>query len=155
MAKDLKKLFAAYIKKKETDTTPQHAVLSASGSERWLSCPGSVRLSRGIKTVDNEWSIAGTHAHTLLQFILENPHYETLLKKPQAREFKEFIGYSDEQLRSVEVASDFVAQEYSRMDKEVGRPPTLLVEQKVELKGVGFGTADIIAPINLSGLLLT
>jgi len=139
----LKTLFKRYMKEK--DVAKDHAVLSASGSERWLGCPGSIRESKGVVTVDGEWSIAGTHAHTLLQFILENPSdWKQLLSSKESEAFKKFISFSKEQLHSVLVAVVFVWDEQDRMQRAAKRRPALLVEQKVELKDVGFGTADII-----------
>lgn len=137
----LAKIFKKYMKVKDPDKA--HAKLSASGSERWLHCPGSVELSeKAPASQDSEWSIAGTHAHTLLEFLLTES--ESLLSRPEAKEFKKFIGYSPEQHTAVQVAIDFVKAEKLRMFKETGVWPTLLVEQKVELEGVGFGTSDII-----------
>lgn len=137
------KLFKTYMKVK--DPKKAHAVLSASGSERWLGCAGSVKLSEGIPGQDTEWSIAGTHAHTLLEFILDHfANHRLLLSSPAAAAFKEHISYSEEQYQAVMVAVKFVHAEQARMRKANGVKPTLLVEQKVELQGVGFGTADII-----------
>lgn len=51
-------------------TIPQHAVLSASGSHRWLVCPGSVQAQRGKKDDTNFYSMEGTTAHGLLEVCL-------------------------------------------------------------------------------------
>lgn len=126
------------------DPSKAHAVLSASGSERWLGCPGSVKASHGIVTVDTEWSVKGTHAHTLMQFILENLKWAWLLAQPEAKKFRDFIEYSAEQHAAVMVAVNYVRAEQARMKQETGHAPILHVEKKVELKGVGFGTADVI-----------
>jgi Protein of unknown function (DUF2800) len=138
----IKNIFRRYIK----DAKPvneEHAVLSASGSERWLNCPGSVKLSVGIESTTSEWSIAGTQAHTLLQFILENEHeYKAYLANKEANEFKEHIGFSRQQQASVLLAADFVFRERNKMQKE--SKVIMNVEKKVELEGVGFGTADVI-----------
>jgi Protein of unknown function (DUF2800) len=143
-------IFDQYIKKEEHDA---HATLSASGSKRWLGCPGSIRLSDGIPSVDTEASIDGTNAHTLLQFILENySSWERLLTKPEAKHFKHHIGYSEQQLKSVLVAARFVWAELARLRSLTGRQPELFTEQKLELNGVGFGTSDIII-YQLFGLL--
>lgn len=136
-------IFKPYIKEKKEGKT--HALLSASGSERWLGCPGSIRLTKDLPQVDNEWSVAGTNAHTLMQFILENPYqWKLLLESKDAKKFKEHIGYSDEQLEAVLVATEYVWQEHARMKDETGRDPELHIEKKVHLSGVGHGTADII-----------
>lgn len=137
---EVRAIFKSYMKVKSGDKA--HAVLSASGSERWLGCPGSVRLSEGISGVDTEWSIAGNQTHTLLQFILEQG--TLLLDHPEAKAFKKFINYSLEQLTTVMVVVIYVQAERRRMFRETGIRPHLLIEQKVKLEGVGFGTADII-----------
>ncbi len=138
MSNNLSSLFKRYIK--TPNPTKDHAVLSASGSERWMGCPGSIRLSQGIPPVDNEASLQGTHAHTLLQFILENPlDWRRLLASKEARAFLKHIHFSQDQLTSVLVAVCYVHTEMKKT-KNV----ELYTEQKLELKGVGFGTADII-----------
>jgi hypothetical protein len=43
----------------------QHAILSASGAERWMNCPGSIRLSAGLPDIPSEFAAEGTAAHTL------------------------------------------------------------------------------------------
>lgn len=137
-----KALFKRYIKEKQAKSA--HAVLSASGAERWLGCPGSIRMSEGITSVDTEWSVAGTNAHTLLQFILENENdYDGLLQSKDATAFKEHIGFSSEQYAVVRLAARHVWATRLAL-RSAGSTPTLLVEQKVELAQVGFGTADVI-----------
>lgn len=136
--KEIRALFKRYMKVK--DPLKAHAVLSASGSERWLGCPGSIKLSEGIPPVDNEHSIAGTHTHTLLQFMLENMQFEVLLNQVAAKSFKDHIDYTRGKHESALFAANYVAREKKRM----GPKTELLVEQKLELEGVGFGTADII-----------
>lgn len=138
----LKKLFARYMR--VSDPGKAHAVLSASGSERWLGCPGSVKLSEGIPTQDNESSIRGTNTHTLLQFILENRDWQYLLHRPEAKDFLSFIDFDQDMLKSALVCAKFVWREMERMKKLYGVYPQLHVEKKVELKGVGFGTSDVI-----------
>lgn len=138
----MKALFKCYMKVKSPKKA--HAVLSASGSERWLGCPASVSLSVGQPNEDNEYGIAGTNAHTLLQFILENENWKKLLASPDARAFKKFIDYSQDQLDAVLQAVHFIQSEYKRMHQTTGLEPEMHVEQKVHLKGVGFGTSDVM-----------
>lgn len=138
---DLKKLFSKYIKEKRSD---DHAVLSASGSERWLGCPGSIRLSDGIPSVDSQAGIRGTNTHTLLQFILENVKWKDLLATPEGVKFRVKIEYDAAMLANALFAAKYVWKEKARMELISGRPVQLMTEKKLELKGVGFGTSDII-----------
>lgn len=50
----------------------KHAVLSPSSAERWMSCPGSVSMSRGIKDEGSGYADEGTCAHFLAAFCLTN-----------------------------------------------------------------------------------
>jgi len=47
-----------------------HSKFSASGSERWFNCPGSVQLSEGLPDKDSVWSKEGTIAHEVLEEIM-------------------------------------------------------------------------------------
>ncbi len=141
-SRELRHLFQKYMK--EPDKDKAHAKLSASGSERWLSCPGSVKLSEGIPSVDNEHSVRGTRTHTLLQFMLENEHFSGMLTHPVAQDFKEHIQFDEAMFYNALFAAQEVIKEKVALEKQTGHPVELLVEEKLELEGVGFGTADII-----------
>lgn len=49
-----------------------HSELGASVAARWMACPGSVKLSRGMPNYDNIHSITGTAAHALAEWCLED-----------------------------------------------------------------------------------
>jgi len=49
-----------------------HAKLSASGSARWLNCPGSVNAEKGIKDKSSFFAAEGTAAHALGEHCLVN-----------------------------------------------------------------------------------
>ncbi len=44
-----------------------HSELGASIAQRWMACPGSVRLSRGQPNYETTHSRAGTAAHALAE----------------------------------------------------------------------------------------
>lgn len=48
----------------------KHSKFSASGSERWFQCSGSVALSEGLPDKDSVWSIEGTRAHEVVELLL-------------------------------------------------------------------------------------
>lgn len=57
----------------KTSEVKAHAEFGASSSERWLRCPGSIALSRGIPDKgENRYSIEGTQAHSCFEFLLKN-----------------------------------------------------------------------------------
>lgn len=45
----------------------KHAKFSASGSERWMTCSGSVALSEGIPSKESEASLEGTLCHEVTE----------------------------------------------------------------------------------------
>lgn len=44
---------------------PEHSPFGASGAYRWMVCPGSVQLSKGIKDDESPFAAEGTAAHYL------------------------------------------------------------------------------------------
>ena len=109
-----------------------HAELSASGSERWLNCPGSVKLSRGVpEPPESKYALEGTKAHELLELklkaMLEGRVYHSKRFPP-------------DMVIAVRKAVDFVATNWSPKTEE------LITEEKISLEFIGddmFGTADI------------
>lgn len=138
--KNTKAIFARYMKTEDSKTA--HAVLSASGSARWLGCPASIQLSKGKPQIEHESAGIGTNAHTLLQFILENSNWKHLLFSEASHKFRTHINFSTEQLEAVLVAVRYIVNEQAMMSKR--NQAQLLVEQKLKLDGVGFGTSDVI-----------
>lgn len=51
-----------------------HAVLGASSADRWMNCPGSIRMSRGLPDSPSEHAAEGTAAHELAEKCLTNGH---------------------------------------------------------------------------------
>lgn len=49
---------------------PAHAELGASSADRWIQCPGSVLLSRGMPDHSSPYAAEGTVAHTLSEICL-------------------------------------------------------------------------------------
>lgn len=49
-----------------------HALLSASSSERWMRCPGSVAASKGMEDKGSIFAAEGTAAHALAEHCLVN-----------------------------------------------------------------------------------
>lgn len=49
-----------------------HAKLSASGSHRWLNCPGSIEAEKGYKDEGSFHALEGTRAHNLAELCFVN-----------------------------------------------------------------------------------
>lgn len=53
-----------------------HSELGASIAARWMACPGSVRLSRGMPNYDTIHSLTGTAAHALAEMCFDDASFE-------------------------------------------------------------------------------
>lgn len=113
-----------------------HAELSASGSERWLKCPGSVMLSRGIPDPpSSSYALEGTEAHQLLEWWLEN-----------LIECRKFRKVDQDRFSLSMQAHVFKAVEFFRSKMKLKPYAELVVEEKLSLGFIHkdmFGTADV------------
>ncbi len=50
--------------------TKKHSKLGASASDRWMNCPGSIRMSEGIPSVESGYALEGTVAHEVAEKLL-------------------------------------------------------------------------------------
>lgn len=115
-----------------------HAKLSASGAERWVTCPGSVALSEGIADRDNVYSREGTLAHEVLEHILKTELAENSVTTAD-------VTVHDRLISTPGVNPEMVAHCWKTADFILGlqrRTPgaELLVEKKVSL---GFIDPDM------------
>ncbi|RTL05698.1 DUF2800 domain-containing protein [Candidatus Dependentiae bacterium] len=111
-----------------------HAKLSASGSSRWINCPGSVKAEEGYPRTETEFSREGTLAHELA---------DTCFKKGKDADY--FIGkritgeiISKDMARYVQEYLDYVRSHETKDSLFFG-------EAQVDFSHVvpeGFGTLD-------------
>lgn len=109
-----------------TKSEPQHAKLSASGSERWLNCLGSVAMEAPYPRTTSVYAEEGTRAHELAEkAILSNTAPSQLTDDAEmARYVQDYIDY---------------------IDALKTRASTTYIEQKVSYEHItvdGFGTCD-------------
>lgn len=123
-----------------------HAKLSASGSNRWLNCPGSVMLEEAFPDTSSPYAKEGTLAHAMGELKLKKyfttgfgpEKYRKELEKLKTEEFfpKEMDNYTDDYFNYVrELALSF---------KDL---PYVSVEERVDFSNwvpEGFGTCDCI-----------
>jgi hypothetical protein len=113
----------------------QHAKLSASGSYRWMTCPGSVSAEEGYPEQTSSFAQEGTDAHSLAEYALVS-----------GKELEEMVGevidgveVTSEMSESLTIYTDFVRSFTGHAYHEV----------RVDFSewvcvGQGFGTADCI-----------
>ena len=110
-----------------------HAKLSASGSHRWLNCPGSVKAESSLPDKDSFASSEGTAAHELAEHCLVNSvHADSLI----GQTFNGFIVDN--------YMSSYVQQYVDYVKSFSGEH---MYEQRVDFSGhvpKGFGTCDAL-----------
>ena len=119
----------------------KHAVLSASGSHRWLACSPSARLELEFENTSSEAAAEGTSAHALAEHKLKTAlGMETEDPRENLDWYNEEMeGYTDEYV-------DYVMERLVEI-KQTCQDPIVLVEQHLDFScwvPQGFGTGDAL-----------
>ena len=119
-----------------------HAILSASGSKKWLTCTPSARFEEQFPDEDSEFSLEGTFAHAVFEQELLN-----FLGLPVDPLPKDLMRFDSVILREhVKKAVDFAVNEIL-LTRGVHPDALILVEQKLDFSRwvpEGFGTGDLV-----------
>ncbi len=128
----------------------KHALLSASGSFRWLNCTPSARLEEemGIVESTSEYAEEGTKAHELAETILRRTLGVSTAAEYSASldSIKKSSYYNEEMQSEVEKYTDYVMEEFSQA-KRITLDASILIEQRIDLTAYiedGFGSNDSI-----------
>ena len=116
-----------------------HAVLSASGSHRWLNCTPSARLELEFENTGSEAAKEGTAAHALCEHKLKRALH--MRSRRPASDYD-----SDEMEECTDAYVDFVMEQYETA-KQVCEDPVILIEQRLDFSCYvpdGFGTGDCL-----------
>lgn len=124
----------------------QHALLSASGASRWITCTPSARLEEQLPEKTSSYADEGNLAHDIAELKLKKAFVEPMstkkfnseMKKLQAHELyqEEMQGYTDTYFEYI-----------SKLIYGFQSKPYIAVEAKVDFSKYvpdGFGTADCI-----------
>ena len=118
-----------------------HAKLSASGSHRWITCPGSVTLESDLPDTTSEFAEYGTAGHTLAQMCLENvcPALSYKGQKLNVSDnYPEGFAVDDEMIEAVQQYLDYCNGLAGQHE---------FIEHRVDFSNwvpEGFGTSDYI-----------
>ena len=119
----------------------QHALLSASSSNRWIHCPPSVRLSENFENKSSEYAKQGTDAHTLCEYKLHKFLGDEVKKPIPTLEL-----YDEEMEQCATNYATFVMEEVAKA-RQTTSDPIVIVEQKLDFSRFvpdGFGTGDCL-----------
>lgn len=126
----------------------KHALLSASGAERWLNCTPSIRLAEGIPDTTSSYAAEGTLAHEIgelqLQLalkIITKRKFNESIKKITAHEL-----YYEGMIDDVEAYSDYVLGQFNAALAK-SKDAVIFLEEKLDFSSYvpeGFGTGDCV-----------
>lgn len=115
----------------------QHAILSASSSNRWIHCPPSVRLSEKYQEEVSSFALEGTSCHLLSEHKLKK-----LLGLDTKDPTEDLDFYNEEMEESAESYASYVMEIVSRYES-----PSVFIEERLDLSKYvreSFGTADCV-----------
>lgn len=119
----------------------QHAVLSASSSKMWMSCPPSAQLNAAANDTPTEYAKQGTVAHLWAETKVKRILGQNLKDPTDGAEY-----YDAEMAECTDSYAQYVSEQIEK-SKQRCTDPIVLVEQRVDFsKWVpgGFGTADMV-----------
>lgn len=119
----------------------QHALLSASSSDRWLHCPPSVRVSEHYEDKGSDYAAEGTDAHTLGEYKLRKA-----LGFEATDPASDLTWFNQEMDDCTDSYVTFVLEQIE-LARQHCSDPKVLIEQRVDFSRwvpEGFGTADCI-----------
>lgn len=123
-----------------------HALLSASGAERWLRCPPSARLEETLPESSSDYAAEGTLAHSIAELKLRKQFVEPMGPRTFSRklnELKKADLFQDEMLRHTDVYLEKVQE----IAHSFSVPPHVAVEKRTDFSTYapeGFGTCDCV-----------
>ena len=118
-----------------------HALLSASSSHRWLSCPPSAKLCAKAANTSSPYAKQGTDAHTLCEYKVQKAlGYDV-------RDPTEDLDYFDSEMEDCTDQYCSYVMEQLQDAKSTCKDPLVLVEQRLDFSRwvpEGFGTGDCL-----------
>lgn len=121
--------------------TNSHAILSASGSHRWLECTPSARLSENFEDVTSSYALEGSMVHLMCEIKLCKALFIPCDEKlPQDFEITQEMEDSSDAY--VEYILDILGE-----IKKTCKDPVVLVEQRLDFSNYvpeGYGTGDCV-----------
>lgn len=125
---------------------PAHALLSASGAERWLTCTPSARLEQQFPDTTSEYAKEGSLAHAIAELKCRKHFTEPMSTRKFNSELKKLQSdslYKEEMLQHTDTYVDYISGIIHSFDS----PPYVAFEKRLNLTAYipeGFGTADCI-----------
>lgn len=124
----------------------QHAVLSASGSHRWLACPGSIRMSERMPNESSIYAREGSAAHEIGEMALRSGHDAIHYLNTKVEKYSE-VKIDHTLCAAVQQYLDMVRWEIEKYELAGYEDYELGIEIRFDLTHIDpdmFGTCDCI-----------
>jgi len=124
----------------------QHALLSASGAERWMNCTPSARLEAQFPDTGSDYAAEGSLAHAIAELKLRKHFLDPMGPKVfnnRLKKLQEDPLYSPEMLKHADEYLDYI----KGIVHSFSSKPYIGVEVKLDFSHIvpeGFGTSDCI-----------
>lgn len=132
--------------KEKIQQDPAHALLSASGSHKWLVCTPSARLEEQFPDSRSEYASEGSLAHEICELKLRKQFLEPITPakfKSRLKKLQENPQYNDEMLRYTDDYIDYISGIVHGFETR----PYIAAEKRLDYSSYapeGFGTGDCI-----------
>lgn len=120
-------------------TLPAHSHVGASSADRWMNCPGSVRLSENIASSTSLYAAEGTAAHWVAEMTFGGANVNNLLGA-QRHIDGHVVEVTEEMIEHASAYAEYVR-------RLAGNDGDIVVEHKFHLESLHpglFGTADAV-----------
>lgn len=129
-----------------------HAKLSASGSDKWMTCTPSMRMEESFPDQQSDFSREGTFAHDVFESMVKRYLKQITSKEYIARweTLQQNNFWSESLLDYVTAAYDRAVERIDHA-KSVCDDPMFMVEQRLDFSPwvpKGFGTGDLVIVTN-------
>lgn len=126
----------------------QHAILSASGAKKWMSCPPSARLEQNYENISSEAAQEGTLAHELGELGLRLSLGEITKRKfnSEFKKIEENKLFTKDMPDYVEIYVDTCMEKVAEA-KAKTPDAVICLEQRLDFSRwvpAGFGTGDMV-----------
>lgn len=126
----------------------KHALLSASGAKRWLSCPPSARLAEDFPNKTSEYAAEGTLAHEIGELTLRNKLGEisTRTFNSRLKKLKEGELFKEDMIDYVDIYVDTCMEKVAEA-RSISSDAVINLEQRLDFSvwvPDGFGTGDMV-----------
>ena len=124
----------------------QHALLSASSSNKWLFCTKSPRLEESMEEQTSIYAEEGSLAHLLVETKLAK-ELGAITKQKYSRKLKEIRSdplFTEEMDKATDLHKDFCIERFNEA-KVITKDAVIMLEQRLDFSPwvpEGFGTSD-------------